>query len=85
MEQLGRLERKTYLLHFQVKPSSEDVFINVHNPAMIAKLLMCSNNLQIGMNGWSIFYTTDYQVKLQQNEDGLHSKKCQLCCAMQSN
>jgi hypothetical protein len=39
----------------------EDVFMNIHNP-VIRKLLMCNNNVQIGIKGWSILYSTGYQA-----------------------
>jgi hypothetical protein len=62
------------MLRFQPKRSIEDIFMNVHNP-MITKLLMCNNNVQIGMNGRSIFYSTGYQVKSQQKEERLAFEK----------
>jgi hypothetical protein len=67
-------KEKRYMLRFQPKRSIEDVFMNAHNP-MITKLLMCNNNVQIGMNGRSIFYSTGYQVKSQQKEERLAFEK----------
>jgi hypothetical protein len=57
-----------YMLRFQPKRLIQDVFMNTHNPT-ITKLLMCNNNVQIGMNGQSILYCTGYQVKSQQKEE----------------
>jgi hypothetical protein len=48
--------------------------MTVLNP-MITKLLMCNNNVQVGINGRSIFYSTGYQAKLQQEEEGLAFEK----------
>jgi argonaute-like protein implicated in RNA metabolism and viral defense len=56
------------MLRFQPKRLIEDVFMNIHNP-MITRLLMCNNNVQIGMNGRSVLYSTGYQVKSQQKEE----------------
>jgi hypothetical protein len=67
-------KEKRYMIRFHPKRSIEDVFMNVHNP-MITKLLMCNNNVQIGMTGRSIFYNTGYQVKLQQKEERLAFEK----------
>ena len=61
-------KEKRYMLRFQPKRFIQDVFMNVHNP-VITKLLMCNNNVQIGMMGLSILYCTGYQVKLQQKEE----------------
>ena len=61
-------KEKRYMLRFQPKRLIEDVFMNIHNPS-ITKLLMCNNNVQIGMNGRSILYSTGYQVKSQQKEE----------------
>jgi hypothetical protein len=63
----GEKERR-FMLRFQPKRNIEDVFMNIHNPT-ITKLLMCNNNVQIGMNGRSILYSTGYQVKSQQKEE----------------
>jgi hypothetical protein len=57
-----------FMLRFQPKRLIEDVFMNSHNP-IITSLLMCNNNVQIGMNGRSVFYCTGYQVKSQQKEE----------------
>jgi hypothetical protein len=43
-------KEKRFMLRFQPKRLIEDVFMNIHNP-MITRLLMCNNNVQIGMNG----------------------------------
>jgi hypothetical protein len=56
------------MLRFQPKRFIEDVFMNTHNP-LITQLLLCNNNVQIGMNGRSIFYCTGYQAKSQQKEE----------------
>jgi hypothetical protein len=63
----GEKERR-FMLRFQPKRNVEDVFMNIHNPT-INKLLMCNNNVQVGMNGRSILYSTGYQVKSQQKEE----------------
>jgi hypothetical protein len=63
----GEKERR-FMLRFQPKRNVEDVFMNIHNPT-INKLLMCNNNVQLGMNGRSILYSTGYQVKSQQKEE----------------
>jgi hypothetical protein len=68
-------KEKRYMLRFQPKCSIEDVLMNVHNPMMITKLFMCNNNVQIGMNGRSIFYNAGYQVNLQQKGERLAFKK----------
>jgi hypothetical protein len=70
VERLERVKIKKYMLRFQPKRSIEDVFINLHN-TVITKLLLCKNNVQIGMNGQSIAYITGYQVKSQQKEEQL--------------
>jgi hypothetical protein len=62
------------MLRFQPKHSIEDVFMNVHNP-MIIKLLVCNSNVQIGMNGRSVFCSSGYQVKSQQKEEQLAFEK----------
>jgi hypothetical protein len=56
------------MLRFQPKRPIEDVFTNVHNP-VLTKLLLCNNNVQLGMNGRSILYCTGYQAKSQQKEE----------------
>jgi hypothetical protein len=61
-------KEKRIMLRFQPKRLIEDVFMNIHNP-MITRLLMCNNNVQIGMNGRSVLYSTGYQVKSQQKEE----------------
>jgi hypothetical protein len=61
-------KEKRMMLRFQPKRLIEDVFMNIHNP-VISKLLMCNNNVQIGMNGRSVLYSTGYQVKSQQKEE----------------
>jgi hypothetical protein len=63
----GEKERR-FMLRFQPKRNVEDVFMNIHNPT-INKLLICNNNVQLGMNGRSILYSTGYQVKSQQKEE----------------
>ena len=63
----GQKERR-FMLRFQPKRPIEDVFMNIHNPT-ITKLLLCNNNVQVGMNGRSILYSTGYQVKSQQKEE----------------
>jgi hypothetical protein len=55
------------MLRFQPERPIEDVFMNTHNPT-ITKLLLCNNNVQVGMNGRSVLYSTGYQVKSQQKE-----------------
>jgi hypothetical protein len=67
------------------KRSIEDVFMNVHNPPMITKLLMCNNNVQIGMKGRSIFYSAGYEVKSHQKEERLAFEKvsAMLCKVIQ--
>jgi hypothetical protein len=67
-------KEKRFMLRFQPKRLIEDVFMNVHNP-LISKLLMCNNNVQLGMNGQSILYSTGYQVKSQQKEERLAFEK----------
>jgi hypothetical protein len=54
-----------FMLKFQPQRLLEDVFTNVHNPT-ITKLLMCNNNVQVGMNG---------QTVLQQKEERLAFEK----------
>ena len=61
-------KEKRWMLRFQPKRLIEDVFMNIHN-SVITKLLLCNNNIQIGMNGRSILYCTGYQVKSQQKEE----------------
>jgi hypothetical protein len=61
-------KEKRRMLRFQPKRLIEDVFMNVHNPT-ITKILLCNNNVQIGMNGRSVLYSTGYQVKAQQKEE----------------
>ena len=56
------------MLRFQPKRPIKDVFMNIHNPT-ITRLLLCNNNVQVGMNGRSILYSTGYQVKSQQKEE----------------
>jgi hypothetical protein len=56
------------MVRFQPKRLIEDAFMNVHNP-VITKLLMCNNNVQVGMDGLSVLYSTGYQVKSQQKEE----------------
>ena len=56
------------MLRFQPKRHIEDVFTNTHN-SVIMKLLLCNNNVQLGMNGRSILYCTGYQAKSQQKEE----------------
>jgi hypothetical protein len=56
------------VVRFEPKRLIEDAFTNVHNP-VITKLLMCNNNVQVGMNGRSVLYSTGYQVKAQQKEE----------------
>ncbi len=63
----GEKERR-FMLRFQPKRPIEDVFMNIHNPT-ITRLLLCNNNVQVGMNGRSILYSTGYQVKSQQKEE----------------
>jgi hypothetical protein len=62
------IKENRWMIRFQPKRFIEDAFMNVHNPA-ITKLLMCNNNVQIGMNGRSVLYSTGYQVKSQQKEE----------------
>jgi hypothetical protein len=57
------------MVRFQPKRLIEDAFMNVHNNPVITKLLMCNNNVQVGMNGWSVLYSTGYHVKSQQKEE----------------
>ena len=63
-----------WMLRFQPKSEIEDVFMNVHNP-VITKMIMCNNNVQVGMNGRSVLYSTGYQVKSQQKEERLAFEK----------
>jgi hypothetical protein len=56
------------MLRFQPKRSIEDAYMNVNNP-VVTKLLLCNNNVQVGINGRNIFYNTGYQVKAQQKEE----------------
>ena len=56
------------MLRFQPQRLIEDVFTNIHN-SVITKLLLCNNNVQLGMNGRSILYCTGYQAKSQQKEE----------------
>ena len=63
-----------WMLRFQPKREIEDVFMNVHNP-VITKMIMCNNNVQVGMNGRSVLYSTGYQVKSQQKEERLGFEK----------
>jgi hypothetical protein len=56
------------MLRFQPKHQIEDVFMNIHN-SILTKLLLCNNNVQLGMNGRSILYCTGYQAKSQQKEE----------------
>jgi hypothetical protein len=67
-------KEKRYMLRFQPKRSIQDAFMNMHNPT-ITKVLLCNNNVQIGMNGRSIFYCTGYQVKSQQKEERMAFEK----------
>ena len=62
------LIQKRLMVRFQPQRRIEDAFMNVHNP-VITKLLMCNNNVQVGMNGRSVLYSTGYQVKSQQKEE----------------
>jgi hypothetical protein len=62
------LKQKRWMVRFQPKRLIEDAFMNVHSP-VITKLLMCNNNVQVGMNGRSVLYSTGYQVKSQQKEE----------------
>ncbi len=62
------MKEPRFMIRFQPKRLIEDVFMNVHNP-VITKLLLCNNNVQIGMNGRSVLYSTGYQVKSQQKEE----------------
>ena len=62
------LIQKRSMVRFQPQRLIEDAFMNVHNP-VITKLLMCNNNVQVGMNGRSVLYSTGYQVKSQQKEE----------------
>lgn len=71
------------MLGFQPKGSIEDDFINVNNP-LISKILMCNNNVQIGVNGRTIFYTTGYQLDLQP-KFGRACIQNSVSCVMQSN
>jgi hypothetical protein len=68
------MKEPRFMLRFQPKRFIEDAFMNVHNP-VITKLLMCNNNVQIGMNGQSVLYSTGYQVKSQQKEERLAFEK----------
>jgi hypothetical protein len=68
------MKEPRFMLRFQPKRFIEDAFMNVHNP-VITKLLMCNNNVQIGMNGRSVLYSTGYQVKSQQKEERLAFEK----------
>ena len=62
------LKQKRWVVRFQPKRLIEDAFVNVHNP-VITKLLMCNNNVQVGINGRSVLYSTGYQAKSQQKEE----------------
>jgi hypothetical protein len=62
------IKEERFMLRFQPKRLIEDVFMNIHNP-VITRLLLCNNNVQVGMNGRSILYSTGYQVKSQQKEE----------------
>jgi hypothetical protein len=77
-------QQNRWMIRFQPKRFIEDAFMNVHNPA-ITKLLMCNNNVQIGMNGRSVLYSTGYQVKSQQKEERHAFEKVStvLCNVMQ--
>jgi hypothetical protein len=68
------IKEPRFMVRFQPKRLIEDVFMNVHNP-VITKLLMCNNNVQIGMNGRSVLYSTGYQVKSQQKEERVAFEK----------
>ena len=59
---------------FQSQRLLEDAFTNVHNRT-ITKLLMCNNNVQVGMNGRTVLYCTGYQLKSQQKEERLAFEK----------
>jgi hypothetical protein len=50
-------KEKRNMLRFQPKRSIEDTYMNVNNP-VITKLLLCKKNVQVGMNGRTIFYST---------------------------
>ena len=78
-------KEKRHMLRFQPKRMIEDVFMNVHNPT-ITKILLCNNNVQIGMNGRSVLYSTGYQVKSQQKEERLAFEKVSnvLCKVIQN-
>lgn len=78
-------KEKRHMLRFQPKRLIEDVFMNIHNP-MITKILLCNNNVQIGMNGRSVLYSTGYQVKSQQKEERVAFEKVSnvLCKVIQN-
>jgi hypothetical protein len=70
-----------YMLRFQPKGLIEDVFMNIHNPT-ITRLLMCNNNIQVGMNGRSILSITPaIKLKHSKKRSDMHSKMYQTCCA----
>ena len=62
------LKQIRWVVRFEPKRLIEDAFTNVHNP-VITKLLMCNNNVQVGINGRSVLYSTGYQAKSQQKEE----------------
>lgn len=62
------IKEKRFMFRFYPERAVEDTFMNTHNPTM-TKLLLCNNNIMVGMNGQSVFYVTGYNVKAQQKEE----------------
>ena len=57
-----------YMFRLYPERQIEDAFMNTHNP-MLTSLLGCNTNVMVAMNGCSVFYVTNYNIKSQQKEE----------------
>jgi hypothetical protein len=54
---------------------------NFFEMQVIQKAFLPTPNVQVGMNGRSVLYSTGYQVNHSKKRNGMHSKKYQMCYA----